>query len=289
MLGLLDWTHPSAVEPMTTSGAQWLADATRVLAEFPSPEVDAEILLEYVSCAPRHQLRQLRLDDKSLADLNSLLIRRRNGEPIQYLTGQAPFRHLVLHIGSGALIPRPETELLVEHALVEIAAGARRVIDLGAGAGPIAIAIATESPVPVEVIAVEREQEAALWLKRNIDSFAPDVQFVMSDVRDLVLDHEVDLVVANPPYLPDDTELPRDVAEFEPSAALWGGGDGVEVPRLFAEAAARVLRPGGLLLMEHSDRHQDAMVEMLSQWSEVARHEDLAGRPRFISARRTAD
>lgn len=276
---------------VTISGAQWLAAAVDMLTDLPSPEVDAELLLAHLTSQPRHRLRGLDLDALTVDALNRLVARRRSGEPVQYLTGEAPFRHLVLHIGPGALIPRPETELLVDHALAEIAVGARRIVDLGSGAGPLAIAIATESPVPVEVFAVEREPEALAWLERNIRDFAPSVRSLHSDVRDLPEgEPSADLVVANPPYLPDDTALPVDVADYEPAAALWGGGDeGLELPRLFAAAAWRILRPGGLLLMEHSDRHQDAIVAMLSSWSEVVPHRDLTGRPRFVSARRPVD
>jgi len=275
-----------------TTGGEWLAKALPRLSHLASPEVDAEILLEHVTGVDRHLLRQHLLLEVEITRLEHLLVRRIAGEPVQYISGQAPFRHLVLHIGPGALVPRPETELLVDHALVEIAAGAQRIADLGSGAGPIAIAIATESLTPVEVFAVEREVPALVWLRRNVNDFAPKVSVIEADVRDLTRAHcgglACDLVVANPPYLPDDSELPSEVAEHEPAAALWGGGDGTEVPSRFAFTAWRILRPGGLLLMEHSDRHQDVLVERLGEsgWQELVGHRDLTGRPRFIAARK---
>lgn len=270
---------------MSMRGSEWLTQAVASLQSFETPAVDAEILLAYVADLPRQSLRTLELTAEQEHHANLLLARREAGEPVQYITGEAPFRHLVLHIGPGALIPRPETELLVDHALVEVAKGARLIADLGAGAGPMAIAIATEASAPVHVVAVEREEDALVWLRRNVGEFAPAIEVVAADVRDLRLDG-FDLVLANPPYLPDGAQLPAEVAEHEPAAALWGGGVGTDVPALFADCAFRMLRPGGLLLMEHSDQHQDAIVELLEEWDEVQRHCDLAGRPRFISARR---
>lgn len=264
------------------NAAQWLSRASRAV-----PAADAQILLEHVTKTARHQTRALTLSSAQVERLDELARRRADGTPVQYLTGEAPFRHLVLSIGSGALIPRPETELLVELALAEISRGARTVVDLGAGSGAIAIAIATESVTPVAVTAVEREPEALAWLQRNVEQFAPAIHVIASDVIDLCLDQHVDLVVANPPYLPADTELPIEVADHEPGAALWGGGDGTEVPLQFIRGAEAILRPDGMLLMEHSDRHQDAIVELLVNrgWRDVQRHSDLTRRPRFVQAR----
>lgn len=271
-----------------TTGAQWLTQAIGQLVDLPSAAVDAEILLESLTGVGRHRLRQHQLSAVQVKQLDDWLVRRSSGEPVQYITGQAPFRHLVLQIGPGALIPRPETELLVDQALDQIKAGASAVVDLGSGAGPLAISISTEAPNPVDVIAVEREPAALVWLHRNVELFAPSVQVIASDVRDLALDRHVDLVVANPPYLPEGSDLPSEVGDHEPPEALWGGGDGTEIPTYFASTALRILRSGGVLLMEHSDRHQDAIVAMLfgQGWVDVVAHKDLNGRPRFVLGRK---
>lgn len=257
---------------------EWLQLARERLSGFPSAEVDARLLLEYLIGRPLDLSRSIDVDAA-----NTLLERRVNHEPVQYITGEAPFRYLVLQVGPGVLIPRPETELLVDLAKSEIGNRPLRVVDIGSGSGAVAISIATETSALVT--AVEIDSDAFVWLKRNVDQFAPELECVCADVADVRL-HDIDLVVANPPYVPDARTLDKEVADFEPHVAIFGGEDGTSVPEAFMRAAFSMLRSGGMIIMEHSENHQDRIVELAEQFFvDVKRHQDLLDRPRFISAR----
>lgn len=258
---------------------EWLQQAQERLAAWPSPEVDARILLEHLMGRPLDRSAEV-----PVLEAEKLLQRRESGEPVQYITGHAPFRYLVLEVGRGTLIPRPETELLVDVALKEIAGRELRVADFGAGAGPIAISVATESPA--DVVAVEKDPGAFYWLEKNVANFAPDIDCRLIDVAD-VDGEEFDLIVANPPYVPDGAEVPREVVDYEPSMAIFGGPDGSSLPRIFLESAARNLKSGGLVIMEHSDSHQEIIMKLAAEYFvDVMPHQDLLRRPRFITARK---
>ena len=152
-----------------------------------------------------------------------LVTSRISGVPTQYLIGEAPFRYLTFSVGPGVLIPRPETELLVDAAMVEIerlksnfnaTSNAVSVIDLGAGSGAISISIAHEArqrTLPVQVVAVEKSDAALEWLKKNIARHEVDVRVIHSDVSDALMDVKCDIVVANPPYVPNDVSLPPQI------------------------------------------------------------------------------
>jgi release factor glutamine methyltransferase len=191
-----------------------------------------------------------------------------------------------LRVGEGVLIPRPETEELVSGVVEKINATDRPItlIDLGSGSGAIALAVAYEIP-DVKVIAVENSEAALLWLKKNTDLVASHVEVISADVNDFVLAKKVDFVTANPPYLPQDEMLPREVEDFEPTAALRGGGDGMEIPSQFIICAARLLKSGGYFAIEHGE-HQGELIKIAlsSYFTEVAVHYDLTGRPRWTSA-----
>jgi release factor glutamine methyltransferase len=205
---------------------------------------------------------------------------------VQYLTGTAGFRNLDLAVGPGVLVPRPETEGLVEEVLKHIAnlPGPVSVIDLGAGSGAMAISIATEAP-NTHVIAVEKSAEAIEWLKQNVAFYDESIRIVQGDVSDVLEGVKCDVVVANPPYVPDSQPLPKDVANFEPAIALFGGSDGLELPQRFISAAARLLKTGGLLAIEHTEIQGEAIAKLLSaDFSQIALHQDLTGRPRWTSA-----
>jgi release factor glutamine methyltransferase len=233
----------------------------------------------------------LGIDDKDVLEeqFYDLLDRRLNFEPLQYLTGTAGFRYLNIEVGPGVLVPRPESELLVEAVLqhIENLPAPVSVIDLGAGSGALSLAIATEAPT-TRVIAVEKSPEALVWLKKNVSVIAENVRVVEGDVSDVLPGIKCDVVIANPPYVPDSQELPRDVAGFEPHIALFGGPTGMEIPQQFITAAARLLKPGGVLVIEHTEDQGLAIAAALSvDFSEVALHDDLVGRPRWTSAVRS--
>ena len=266
------------------------------LSESGISEVDAEHLLAHVMGMSRMDLHNSVLVAATLlgfADQDvleeqffALLDRRLNFEPLQYLTGTAPFRHLEIEVGPGVLVPRPESELLVEAVLQHIKnlPAPVSVIDLGAGSGALSLAIATEAPT-TRVIAVEKSPAALFWLKKNVSVIAENVRVVAGDVVDALPGIKCDVVIANPPYIPNSQSLPRDVAAFEPHIALFGGPTGMEVPQLFIAAAARLLKPGGVLVIEHAEVQGAAIAELLDvDFFEVARHDDLVGRPRWSSA-----
>ena len=215
-----------------------------------------------------------------------LLDRRCAHEPLQYLTGVAYFRHLELKVGPGVLVPRPESELLVEAVLthIEKLPGAVSVVDLGSGSGALALAIATEAQ-RTHVIAVEKSADAIHWLKENVSFIDEKVRILESDVSTALEGVKCDVVIANPPYIPDSEVLPKDVATHEPAVALFGGPDGMRAPRLFISAAARLLKPGGFLAIEHHEAQAAEVGDVLTvEFEDILLHKDLNGRPRFTTA-----
>jgi release factor glutamine methyltransferase len=259
-------------------------------------EVDAEHLLAHILGLTRMDLHNpvvleatlLGFSDQNILEEQffDLLDRRLNFEPLQYLTGTAPFRHLDIQVGPGVLVPRPESELLVEAVLQHIKNLPQpvSVVDLGAGSGALSLAIATEAPGS-RVIAVEKSPEALIWLKKNVSVISENVRVVEGDVADVLPGIKCDVVIANPPYIPQRQQLPRDVEAFEPHVALFGGPTGLEIPQLFINAAARLLKPQGVLVIEHGEDQVAEIAKLLDvDFSEVASHDDLVGRPRWSSA-----
>lgn len=273
-----------------------LRDAKSQLAESQISQVDAEHLLAHVLGISRMDLHNPVLLETTLTAISdtdvieeqfiSLLDRRINHEPLQYLTGVAPFRYLALEVGPGVLVPRPESELLVDAVLAHIKnlPAPVSVIDLGAGSGALALAIATEAK-DTRVIAVEKSPEAIYWLKKNVSVIAQNVRVVEGDVADVLPGIKCDVVIANPPYIPDAQALPRDVAGFEPHAALFGGPTGMELPKIFITAAARLLKSAGVLVIEHTENQGAAIAsELTLDFESITLHDDLVGRPRWTSA-----
>jgi release factor glutamine methyltransferase len=259
-----------------------------------SPRVDAELLVSHVLGVSRGRL--LLIDSIRAGDLarfRELVARRRERIPLQHLLGTAAFRHVELAVGDGVFVPRPETELLAGWGVERTGAGAV-VVDLCSGSGAIAVAIADETRAG-RVIAVERSAAALPWLRRNASAY-PMIEVVAGDVTDSDLLSElhgaVDVLLCNPPYVPDGTAVPPEVAEHDPAEAVFGGGDGLAVIRPVIELAAVLLRPGGALGIEHDDVHGEAVPELLradGRFDEVTAHDDLTGRPRYATARRRWD
>jgi release factor glutamine methyltransferase len=260
--------------------------------------VDAELLLAHAVGVSRTRL--LTLDDVAESAeirFRALVEQRADRVPLQHLTGRAPFRFLELAVGPGVFVPRPETEQLAGWALERLAGAADPVVvDLGAGSGALALSIAHEHP-GARVTAVERDPGAIEWTRHNAAGRAaagdPPVTVLPGDMTDPQLlddlDGTVDLVVSNPPYVPEGAVVPREVADHDPPLALWGGPDGLDVVRGLLVTAARLLRPGAWLGIEHADQQGGslpALVRAHGSFTDVADHPDLAGRPRFTTARR---
>ncbi|AKT52374.1 peptide chain release factor N(5)-glutamine methyltransferase [Arsenicicoccus sp. oral taxon 190] len=307
---------------MTTSLRAAVREATSRLAAagVPSPEVDAVALAAYVlSQGPgevhRGMVLGARLSETQASRYADLLSHRAARVPLQHLTGRAGFRRLELGVGPGTFVPRPETELAVELVLAELdrvgaaSSGASVVpvvpvvpvvVDLCTGSGAIALAVKDERP-HARVLAVELSDLAYRRAQHNARSLDLDVTVILGDATadpragvDLPGLTEVvgraAVVVSNPPYVPTDA-VPRDpeVRDHDPALALYGGSqDGLAIPLAIARTAATLLRPGGLLVMEHADTQGETLPAGLRAegWDEVHDHHDLAGRPRTTTARR---
>ncbi|MBE1874845.1 peptide chain release factor N(5)-glutamine methyltransferase [Myceligenerans pegani] len=284
-----------------------LLRATRTLSDagVGSPRVDAELLLAHVLGVDPGDVRRrailgTRVPDDARSRFEEVVARRATREPLQHLTGVAHFRHLTLAVGPGVFIPRPETEQVAQVAIDEAlrlrGPGPRPpvVVDLCTGSGAIALSVATEVPGS-RVYAVELDARAHEWAARNITAVSAitPVRLVRGDARTALreLQGVVDVVVSNPPYVPHGA-VPRDpeVAEHDPAVALYGlGADGLEVPRGIAAAAARLLRPGGLFVMEHAEAQAAAaraVVDLAGAFDTPETRDDLTGRPRMVVARR---
>jgi release factor glutamine methyltransferase len=262
-----------------------------------SPSVDAELLGCFVLGIERSELTMLSLREElfpedKIAQFETVVARRVKREPLQHITGLAPFRHLELHVGPGVFIPRPETEQLVEMAIEKVKKLDKPlVVDLCSGSGAIAISLSTEL-VDSKVFAVELSEQAFEFLSRNFEKYGLDTKSAKNE--DLAkafdeLEGQVDLVITNPPYIPDSAvPVEVEVQLHEPSLALYGGEDGLDVIRRISERALYLLKPSGLLLLEHSDSQARAISQLLLNqgWQEIVSSQDLAGKDRMISARK---
>lgn len=214
--------------------------------------------------------------------------------PLQHLLGTAAFGPVLLHVGPGVFVPRPETEALLEWASAQRLAPEPVIVDLCTGSGALAVALArhrAERGLGARVIAVDDSAAALAYARRNVEGTG--VELIEADVTrpGLLpeLNARVDLLVANPPYVPDDAAVPPEVAGHDPRHAVFGGPDGMAVLGPIVELAARWLRPGGLVAVEHDDSTSAQTVEMFAAagvFDDVRARRDLAGRPRFVTAMR---
>ncbi|MET0975798.1 MAG: peptide chain release factor N(5)-glutamine methyltransferase [Leifsonia sp.] len=276
----------SAVERLASAGVE-------------SPAVDAELLVGHVLGLGRGavQARVITGAHVSMADaasVASLVERRAAREPLQHITGRAPFRAVELHVGPGVFVPRPETEMVAQLAIDALRADAAAepiAVDLGTGSGAIAIAMATEVP-NARVYAVERSAEARAWAERNIREFGGgNTTLVGGDLADALpeLDGTVSVVASNPPYVPESLRpVDPEVAVHDPDEALYGGHDGLSVIPALSATGRRLLRPGGVLVIEHAEHQSAAIAAILHDdgWRAVAHHRDLTFRDRATTALR---
>lgn len=268
-------------------------------AGVPSPAVDAELLIGHVLDLSRGEVQAkaiigTEITAPDVAAIDALVERRAAREPLQHITGRAPFRSMVLAVGPGVFVPRPETEQVAQFAIdaLRASAGPEPIgIDLGTGSGAIALAMATEVP-HAQVYGVENSPVAFTWTRQNFrESGATNAKAVFTDLAHALpeLDGAVSVVISNPPYIPLGA-IPRDpeVRMFDPEHALYGGEDGLDVVRAVSTTAQRLLHPGGTLVIEHGELQAAQISELLKAdgWRAVSSHRDLLGRDRATTALR---
>ena len=278
-----------------------IAVATARLAEagVESPRTDAELIAAHVHGVTRGALAAV--PDASFDPrFWDEVARREAREPLQYITGHAYFRYLDLAVGPGVFVPRQETEVMAGWAIdrltvMDIAEPV--AADLGTGSGAIALAIAQEVP-RARVHAVEADPLARQWAERNIarcavaaPHLAGRVSLHAGDFCTALgeLGGLADLVISNPPYIPEGAWVPPEVGEYDPASALWGGADGLDAIRTIEAVASRLLRPRGLVAVEHGAQQGAAVYWIFPEergWRETRNHKDLAGRDRFVTAAR---
>ena len=273
-----------------------ISNATSTLREagVSSPDVDARLLAAHLLGLRPVELMFAEPPAGFECDYAQLVARRAAREPLQHITGSAPFYGVELAVGPGVFIPRPETEVLAQWAvqMLDDAPSAPAVVDLGSGSGALAIAVARAVPAAT-VYAVERSHEAREYLRRNVEEHAPQVRIVAGDMTDPHLVAElagsVDLIVSNPPYVPESPELQVEVYA-DPHEAVFSGTDGMAAIRGLVPVAQRLLRDGGALGIEHDDTTSVQVQDVVAAggFGAIRVVKDLAGRARFVTARKLA-
>ena len=282
----------TSLAAVVRTAAQRLADVG-----VPDPLVDAELLAGHILGRRRGEVQAAivrgdGIDDAAVAAFDEAVTRRAAREPLQHITGTAPFRHLELAVGPGVFVPRPETETVVQYAIDALLSSPESApvgIDLGTGSGAIALAMATEVP-HARIFAAELSEDAHAWASRNVAG-VDNLTLVLSDLGEAFpeLDGTASVVISNPPYVPD-AAIPRDpeVRLFDPAMALYGGEDGLDIVRVLSSRALRLLRPGGLLVIEHGELQGESIRDLLTVdgWRAPATHRDLTLRDRTTTALR---
>lgn len=275
-----------------------------------TPRADAELLLAHLLGVSRGDIHKFTdIDVAAVEEFESLVRFRCKRIPVQHLTGRGYFRYLEVRVGPGVLIPRPETELIVD-AVKGFRSNTEPllIVDLGSGAAALTISLAIEC-APADVVGVELYEEALRWGDVNVEKYSPDIFTAGSSVHLIQADFasvaenelqdilgKVDVVVSNPPYIPIGG-IPRDaeVHLYEPSTALYGGVNGLELVEEVIMSASKLLRPGGFLVIEHSDFQGEGAelsvpdaVRKSGNFESVKDNLDLNGRPRYTTAKRTS-
>ncbi|TFD69962.1 peptide chain release factor N(5)-glutamine methyltransferase [Cryobacterium gelidum] len=286
----------SALPPTLTS-VRNRAIGLLTAAGITDPEVDADLLIGHVLGQSRGEVQAGSILDRPISQedaavIDTLLARRSTREPLQHITGRAPFRSLSLNVGPGVFVPRPETEQVAQFAIDALRSMPDPEpigVDLGTGSGAIALALATEVP-HARIFAIENSPEAFPWTTRNFDEIAAgNATLAFGDLADAfaLLDGTVAVVISNPPYIPADA-IPRDpeVRLYDPAHALFGGADGLDVVRSVSITGLRLLRAGGVLVIEHGELQGADIRALLSAdgWRVPATHRDYTSRDRATTA-----
>ncbi len=282
-----------------TSAVSELHSAASLLAEagIDSARSDAEWLMAHVLDVDRGSLAFVDGPDAGeRRRFRELVAQRARRIPLQHIIGRAAFGPIDLAVGPGVFVPRPETELILEWAVENLRGISHPLVaDLCSGSGALAIAIAVSVP-SARVVAVEKSPSALLWLRRNVENLGVGdrVAVLGADVTDYaqlsdhIPDGSLDLIVANPPYVPTDTDVSPEV-EADPAEAVFAGHDGMSVITPLADVAARLLAPAGRTGVEHDDSTSSQVIgafEATGRFDDVVARRDLAGRPRVVTARR---
>ncbi|GAB3021925.1 peptide chain release factor N(5)-glutamine methyltransferase [Mycobacterium bourgelatii] len=276
-----------------TSLRHAIDSAATLLAEagIDSARNDAEQLAAHLAGTERGRLTLLDAPGEDFfGHYRDVVAQRARRIPLQHLIGTVSFGPVVLHVGPGVFTPRPETEAILEWAVAQQLPARPVIVDICTGSGALAVALARYLPT-ARIYGIDDSDTALEYARRN--AAGGSVQLVRGDVTepDLLpdLDGGVDLVVANPPYVPDGTFVEPEVAQHDPHHAVFGGADGMAVIPAVVRLAARWLRPGGLVAIEHDDTTSRSTVECFegaAVFEDIVPRSDLAGRPRFVTARR---
>ena len=282
--------QPLAMTNETQIG-QLVSSASETLSEISeSPRLDAELMLAQTLDLPRSYLiahPEEELDDVTLQRFRALLDRRTSGEPIAYISGTREFWSMPLIVSPATLVPRPETEILVDVAISNLPRKAKAsVLDLGTGSGAVALAIAKERPL-VEVVATDKSAEAIAVAAENARQLAlPNVEFAVGDWIEPVLGRRFDMIVSNPPYVADNDPALA-ALQFEPASALVAGSDGLDAIRKLVDECRQVIKQDGWLMIEHGAGQKDQVENLLTQhgWQDIDCRNDYAGLPRVSRGR----